>query len=104
MKPHVAPNYPRAEDFRNATTNTAPLHALVQPIDSSGLQTYNRKNSYNSNWKKNTIKVERYIFDRSLYYIQAGKRSLKISCAIIRNTANSRERCSSTTLRFICSQ
>ena len=45
-------------------------------------------NSYNSDSKKTAIKVGLNIFDSSLCYIQAGKKSLKILGALIRNTAN----------------
>ena len=41
--------------------------------------------------QENAIKVEPFIFDSSLCYIQAGKKSLKIPGAIIRNTANLRK-------------
>ena len=40
---------------------------------------------------KNAIEVERYIFDGPSYYIQAGKKLLKLSSVIIRNTANLRK-------------
>ena len=55
----------------------------------SDLQPHN--NSYNSDLKKKLYQSVCYIFYGSLCYIQAGKKSLEIPGAIIRNTANLRK-------------